>query len=131
MSEDVRSNSSVPAPVPIPPNHADEDSGKPSLAEIEYKSLNAYFERILRLTLLAIGFVLALAAALLWRSSSEVMSSIEATRNEASHEIENVGRQSSEIARTEARKRIDEAFERGNVQQMIERVARERVDTAV
>jgi hypothetical protein len=114
-----------------PRSETREESRKPSLAEIEYKSLNAYFERILKHTLWAIGIVVAVAGALLLKSSSDAKSSIDATRIEASREIENVGKQSSEIARTEARQRIDEAFEKGNIQQMIDRIARERVDAAV
>jgi hypothetical protein len=131
MNEDGYDNSSASTPASLPPKEASGEPRTLSLAEIEYKSLNSYFERILKLTLLMITVVLAVAGTFLWRSSSDAKSSIEVTRIEAAREIENVGKQSSEIARTEARQRIDEAFEKENVQQMIERVARERVDTAV
>jgi hypothetical protein len=131
MTEAEGSNPLLSTPATTPRNEKSEENRKPSLAEIEYKSLNAYFERILKHTLWAIGIVVAVAGALLWKSSSDAKSSIDATRIEASREIENVGKQSSEIARTEARQRIDEAFEKGNIQQMIDRVARERVDVAV
>jgi hypothetical protein len=128
---EAESNKSASTSSSTPRDGTTEGDRNPSLAEIEYKSLNSYFERILKLTFLAIGVVVAVAGAMLWKSSSEAKSSIEATRIEAAHEIENVGKQSSEIARIEAGKRIDEAFEKGNVQQMIEHIARERVDAAV
>jgi hypothetical protein len=121
--------------LPNSPSEARAETRVRSQAEVEYQKLNEYFERLLRLTLLAIGFVVAVAAAFLWKNVSDVKeqanAAITSTTDSAAREISKIGEDSAAVARAEAQKRIDEAFEKGNVQQMIERATRERVDAAV
>ncbi|MBZ5646396.1 MAG: hypothetical protein LAN37_04140 [Acidobacteriia bacterium] len=107
----------------------------PSVAEVEYRSLNAYFEKLVKLTYIAIGVVLAAVGLLIWKNVSEVKTeatdAIAAAKSGADRQIAKIESEAATIARSEAQKRIDEAFEKGNVQQLIERAAKEKVGTAV
>jgi hypothetical protein len=107
----------------------------PSAAEIEYRSLNAYFERLFKYTSGAIVIVLTIAGAFLWKSTADVQKAateaISGTRQSANADISKIEAEAASIARSEAQKRIDEAFQKDNIQRMIERTAQEKVGAAV
>jgi hypothetical protein len=132
--------STIPA-TPPPSNPLPSPQG-PSQAEIEYRSLTAYFEKLIQylkvlvtVTYAAIGVVLALAGGLLWKNTSavreEASTSIQATRQSATEEIASIGRSASDTAQSEARKAIIAALDKPNLQQLIEHTTQEKVDPVV
>lgn len=124
-----------PTPSVLPDRKPPDVGGVGHAPQVEYANLTAYFEKLVKYTYGAIVLVLAAAGLLLWRNISDVRNdagaAIEATKRNAAEEISKTASQTADIARTEAQKRIDEAFERSNVQQLIERTARDKVNTAV
>ena len=119
-----------PQPPALPPQPA---SGTPS--EAEYTHLISFFKYLVTITLTALTIIIGAGAVFFYRSMSDVKNdaktSIENTTKAADAEILKIQKGASEIAPTEAQKSIDDAFTKGNVQAMIERTARERVNTAV
>ncbi len=103
--------------------------------KVEYDRLIAFFEKLVKWSLYAITAILALAAAFLWKSTSDVQNqaatAINATKESASREISDIGKKSAAIAQLEAQKAIDAAFEKQNIQQLIERTAQDKVNSAV
>ncbi len=104
-------------------------------AKVEYDRLTAYFDKLVKYSLLAIGTILAIAGAFLWKNTSDVQSqaaaSIKATQDSATHEISEIGKAAQATAKDEAQKAIEAAFEKQNVQRMIDNSAQKRVDAAV
>lgn len=104
-------------------------------AKIEYDRFTAYFDKLVKYSLLAITIILSIAAAFLWKNTEDVKNqataSIRATQESATREISEIGKAAQTNAATEAQKAIDAAFEKHNVQQMIERTAKTKVDAAV
>jgi hypothetical protein len=104
-------------------------------SEAEYTHLISFFKYLVTVTLAALTIIISAGAVFFYRSMSDVKNdaraSIENTTKAADAEILKIQTGASEIARTEAQKSIDDAFTKGNVQAMIERTARERVNTAV
>jgi citrate lyase gamma subunit len=104
-------------------------------AKIEYDRLIAYFDKLVKYSLLAIGTIIAIAGGFLWKNSSDLQSqataSIKATQDSATHEISEIGNAAQNTAKSEAQKAIDTAFDRQNVQRMIESTAQKKVDAAV
>src|SRR5262245_20089528 len=104
-------------------------------AKVEYDRLIDYFDKLVKYSLLAIGTIIAIAGAFLWKNTSDVQTqaaaSIKATQDSATHEISEIGRVAQATATAEAQKAIDAAFEKQNIQRMIETTAQKKVDTAV
>ena len=128
-SEAVKPAPESPQP-PEPPKVAPQSG-----AESEYRNLTAYFEKLVKYTFAAFGIVVAAGAFFLWKSVSDIQDSankaIAATRESASQQIAKVGPDASEIARSEAQNRVSQVFDQRNIQEMIERVAKEKVGKAV
>lgn len=118
--------STTSLPTPLPPELP---------AKTEYDRLTAYFDKLVKYSLLAITVILSIAAAFLWKSTDDVKSqaaaSIKATQESANNEISEIGKVAQATASTEAQKAIDAAFEKQNVQRMIESTAQKKVDIAV
>jgi hypothetical protein len=104
-------------------------------AKVEYDRLIAYFDKLVKYSLLAIGTILAIAGAFLWKNTSDVQSqaaaSIKATQDSATHEISEIGKAAQATAKDEAQKAIETAFEKQNVERMIESAAQRKADAAV
>lgn len=116
---------------PQPPPQSPPESA----AKIEYDRLTVYFEKLVKYFVLAIGTIIAIAGAFLWKNTSDVQgqaaASIKATQDAATHEISEIGNAAQVTAKAEAQKAIDAAFEKQNVQRMIENTAQKKVDAAV
>jgi hypothetical protein len=116
----------TPQPPPVPPEHP---------SQTEYDRLVKYFDKLVKYSILAITFILSIAAAFLWKSTEEVKSqaaaSIKATQDSANHEISEIGKAAQATAKAEAQNAIDAAFEKQNVQRLIENTAQKKVDAAV
>ena len=116
------------AAAPLPNRRAADSEG-------EYRHLISYFKYLVTVTLTALGIIIAAGSALFYKNMSDVSgaakAAIDSTKDAASREISKIQTDASQIARTEAQKSIDEAFAKGNVQSMIERTTRERVNAAV
>jgi len=104
-------------------------------AKIEYDRLIAYFDKVLKLTLLGIGIIIGAASLFLWKNTDDVKTqaaaSIKATQDSANHEVAEIGKAAQATAKEEAQKAIDAAFEKQNVQRLIESTAQRKVDAAV
>jgi hypothetical protein len=129
-------------PASLPPSNQQPSSQSPSQAEIEYRSLTAYFEKLVEylkllvtVTYAVILIALAVAGVLLWRNTSEVKEdasrAIQATQQSATQEIATIGRNASTVAQSEAQKAIDSALDRPNIQRLIEHTTQEKVGPAV
>lgn len=85
--------------------------------------------------LTAVTLVFGLGAALLWKSTSDVQNqataAIKATQDTATREIATIAKAAQETAKSEAKKAIDVALEKPNLQRLIQDTARERVSAAV
>ncbi|HKW61907.1 MAG TPA: hypothetical protein VJN89_05125 [Candidatus Acidoferrum sp.] len=118
---------------PLPP--AQPTNPTPSQAEIEYHSLKEHFEVLVKWSSIAISTIIAVAGLLLYNSVSDAKKdaseAIRATREAASAEISTIAKSASDTAKTEAQKAIDAAFEKQNVQRLIESAAQRKVDAAV
>jgi len=116
---------------PQPPPQSPAESA----AKIEYDRLTAYFEKLVKYSLLAIGTIIAIAGVFLWKNTSDVQgqaaASIKATQDTATHEISEIANAAQVTAKAEAQKAIEAAFEKQNVQRMIENTAQKKVDAAV
>jgi citrate lyase gamma subunit len=125
-------NPSAPAQ---PPTSPPPQTPPETPAKIEYDRLVNYFDKLVKYSLLAITIILSIAAAFLWKNTEEVKNqaaaSIRATQESATREISEIGKAAQTTAAVEAQKAIDAAFEKHNVQQIIERTAKTRVDAAV
>jgi hypothetical protein len=106
-----------------------------SATEAEYRHLVSFFKWLVGATLTAIVLVGGFGTYFLGKSvldiKNEANAAIVGTKEAASQEISKIGTEAATIARTEAQKHIDEAFEKRNIQAMIERTAREKVGDAV
>jgi citrate lyase gamma subunit len=104
-------------------------------SEAEYQHLISYFKWLVGATYAAILILVAVVTYVVGKSLSDVkvesQTAITDTKNSASQKIAQIGTDATVIAKDEAQKAVERAFEKGNVQQLIERVARERVDAAV
>ena len=102
---------------------------------MEYDRLIAYFDRLLKLTALLFGLVISAAAVFLWKNTDDVKTqaaaAIKATEDNATREISDIGKAAQNTAKSEAQKAIDAAFDKQNVQRMIEGTAQKKVDAAV
>jgi hypothetical protein len=127
---------------PSPPTSTPAQPQPPSQAEIEYRSLTTYFEKLVgylkmlvTVTYGAIVLVLAIAGVFLWKNTSEVKSeaagAIEATKQSANQQIGSIGKEASAVAQSEAKKAIEATLEKQNIQRLIERTAQEKVGSAV
>lgn len=117
----------------LPPAQATNPT--PSQVEVEYRSLKEHFEMLVKWSSIAISTIIAVAGLLLYNSVSDAKKdaseAIRATREAASTEISAIAKSASETARTEAQRAIDAAFEKQNVQRMIENTTQRKVDAAV
>ena len=104
-------------------------------AKAEYDRLIAYFDKLVKYSLLAIGTIIAIAGAFLWKNTSDLQSqaaaSIKATQDAATHAISEIGSASEVTAKDEAQKAIEAAFDKQNVERMIEGAAQRKADAAV
>lgn len=104
-------------------------------AKIEYDRLIQYFDKLVKYSLLAITAILAIAAGVLWKSTEDLKSqaatSIKATEDSAKRQISEIEKTASLTAAAEAQKAIDAAFEKQNVQRMIESTTEKKVNAAV
>ena len=95
----------------------------------------SYFKYLVTITLAALGLIVGTASFFFYKNMSDVRNdatrAIESSKENADHEIRKIQSSSADIARAEAQKRVEEAFSKGNVQELIERAARERVAKAV
>jgi hypothetical protein len=118
-----------PAPLPIPTPPSQQQP------EIEYRSLTGYFDRLVKYTYGAILLVLAAVSVFLWRNTGDIQDqaarSIKETQQLANAQIASIQKEASTIATSEAQKAVAAALEKQNVQSLIERTAREKVDVAV
>ncbi len=112
-----------PTPANTPPQPAER-----SLSEIEYRNLTSYFKYLLAITYVAVLLVAAAALYLVGRSVSDAKSDAAAA---VSKEIKQVGDQAAQTAHDQAQKSVEGAFEKGNIQQTIEEVAKVKVGAAV
>ncbi len=122
-------------PPPAPATAPTWPASPQPTSEIEYKQLTSFFKYLVTITLTAVSIIAAVAGALLYRSVSDIktdaQNAIGSTRDAATHEISKIQSTSAQIAQEEAKKRIDEAFQKDNIQRLIDRTARERVNAAV
>jgi citrate lyase gamma subunit len=106
-----------------------------SPAKIEYDRLIDYFDKVLKLTLLGISIIIGAAGLFLWKNTDDVKTqaaaSIKATQDSADHEIAEIGKEAQATAKEEAQKAIDAAFEKQNVQRLIEGTVQRKVDVSV
>lgn len=113
-----------PSPDPLVPEQP---------AKIEYDRLTAYFDKLVKYSLLAITIILSIAAAFLWKNTEDVKNqaaaAIKATQDSATREISAIGKTAEATARVEAQTAIDAAFERQNVQKLVEAAAEKKVGT--
>jgi citrate lyase gamma subunit len=107
----------------------------PSQAEVEYRELRKFLETLVKWSAGAISTIVVLAGALffgsVWNVTKDANRAIQATRESATHEISDIGKAAQTTARLEAQKAIDDAFEKQNVQHLIESTAQRKVDAAV
>jgi citrate lyase gamma subunit len=107
----------------------------PTQAEIEYHSLKEHFETLVKWSSIAISTLIVVAGALFYNSvegaRKDASQAIQATRESADREIFAIQRSATETAKAEAQKAIDAAFEKQNVQRMIENTTQKKVDAAV
>jgi citrate lyase gamma subunit len=117
----------------LPPTQ--QTNPTPSQAELEYRSLREHFERLVRWSSIAISTIVVVAGALLYNSVSDARKdasqAIQASRESADREISTIQKAAVDTAKAEAQKAIDAAFEKQNVQRMIENTAQKKVDAAV
>lgn len=135
MAADPNLLVTMPAqPAAQPPVVPPQPTSRPP-SEAEYTHLISFFKYLVTITLTALTIIIGAGAVFFYRSMSDVKNdaktSIESTTKAADAEISKIQSGAAEIARTEAQRSIDDAFTKGNVQAMIERTARERVNTAV
>jgi hypothetical protein len=130
MMSETNLSSHIPDTRPVPAT-----ATAPTAAELEYRNLREYFERLVKYTSLALSAIVVVGSFFLWKDISgardQATAAISATKSSADREISGIKTEASVIAREEARKKVDEAFERENIQQLIENTARERVGKAV
>ena len=125
-----------PAP-PAPPASSalEPPTTKPSAAEIEYRSLTSYFEKLVKYTYGAIAVILVVAGISLWKSTGDIKSdaaaAIIATKESANQQIAKIGTDAATTAQSAAQKAIDQALATPNLRQMIERTTKEKVGGAV
>jgi hypothetical protein len=119
---------------PAPPNTPAQPTER-SLSEIEYRNLIQFFKYVLAITYAAVLLLVAAATYLVGKSVSDAKSdastAISSFRDSADKEIKQIGDQAALTAHDQAQKSIEQSFERGNIQQMIEGVARAKVGVAV
>ena len=124
-----------PPPAPPPASPPQLPTANPSTAEIEYRSLTAYFEKLVKYTYGAIAVILVVAGISLWKSTSDIKgdaaAAIIATKESANQQIGKIGADAATTAQSAAQKAIDQALAKSNVQQMIDRTTREKVGSAV
>jgi hypothetical protein len=105
------------------------------IAKVEYDRLIAYFDKLVKYTLLAITFILGMAGAFLWKNTDDVKTqaaaAIKTTQDGATQAISDIGKSAQATAKVQAQAAIDSAFERQNVQRMVESTAQKKVDAAV
>jgi histone H3/H4 len=122
---------SATPPVPTPPTPVLASSQ----AELEYRSLTSYFEKLVKYTSAAITVLVAVAGFLFWKSTADVKSdataAISATRESAGQQISKIMADAASIAQSAAQKAIDQALEKPNIQQMIQKTTQEKVGPAV
>jgi len=131
--------STIP-PSLLPSNQPPPQS--PSQAEIEYRSLTTYFEKLIQylkllvtVTYGAIFLVLAAAGIFLWKNTSDVRGeasrSIQDTQQSAKREIDDIGKSAATVAQSEARNAIETALDKPNIQRLIEHTTQEKVGRVV
>ncbi|SRR6266404_1424001 len=123
-------------PAPVQPTRTQPALPQPEQpSKTEYDRLIAYFDKLVKYSILAITIILSIAAAFLWKNTEEVKNqaaaSIRTTQESATHEISEIGKAAQTTATEEAQKAIDAAFEKRNVQALIEKTAQRRVNEAV
>jgi hypothetical protein len=132
-------NGSQPPPEPPASSTSPLDPQPPtanrSVAEVEYRSLTAYFEKLVKYTYGAIAVILAVAGLSLWRSTSDIKTdaaaAIIATKESANQQIMKIGAEAASTAQSAAQKAIDQVLEKPNIKQLIERTTQEKVGSAV
>jgi len=119
-----------PAPAAFPSQPPPE-----APAKSEYERLTAFFDQVLRYSLLAIGTILAIAGAFLWKSTSDVQSqaaaSIKATQDSANGEISAIGKKAQDAAQTATEKAVQDAIAKSHLEQLIQNTARQTVEETV
>jgi citrate lyase gamma subunit len=104
-------------------------------AKIEYDRLIAYFDKLVKYSLLAITVIVGLAGGLLWKNTDEVKTqaaaAIETTQRSTTTQIAEIKTTAEATAKSEAEKAINAAFEKQSVQRLIESTAQRKVDAAV
>jgi citrate lyase gamma subunit len=107
------------------------ETPKTDQAKIEYDRLIAYFKLLVWITGALFGLVIAAAGILLFKSTADIQTQLSATRDAATQQIATIKTSAQDTAKSEAQKAIDAAFEKQNVQRVIETAAQRKVDMAV
>ena len=101
-------------------------------AKIEYDRLSKFFDQLVRYSLLAIGTVLAIAGAFLWKSTNDVKieadAAIQRTEKSTTAQIADIGKAAQDTVQAQVTKAAGDALDK--VQQTINKAAQERVDAA-
>ena len=114
-----------PAQAPKPP---DPPIPQLSQAQIEYDRLTGYFEKLVKYTYGAILLVLAAAGVFLWRSTDDVKTQATAAIKTIQEKTKS---EAQDVAKSEAQNAIDRAFEKENIEKMIEAAAQKKVGVAL
>jgi len=118
-----------------PPSQPSQQPAPEPIAKIEYDRLIAYFDKLVKYSVLAITFILGMAGAFLWKNTDDVKNqaaaAIKATQDGATRAISDIGKSAQDTAKSEAQNAIDAAFEKQNIQKMIETAAQKKVEAAV
>lgn len=122
--------STLSQPSTSPPSQPPE-TPKTDQAKIEYDRLIAYFKLLVWITGALFGLVIAAAGILLFKSTADIQTQLIATRDAATQQIATIKTSAQDTAKSEAQKAIDAAFEKQNVQRMIESAAQKKVEAAV
>ena len=126
---------SPPLPIPPQPLVAQAPPIFPPPSEVEYRHLISYFKWLVGITYAAILILVAVVTYVVGKSVTDVkvesQTAITDTKNSASQKIAQIGADAAAVAKDEAQKTVEKAFEKGNIESLIERAARERVDAAV
>lgn len=125
---------------------SDNRQQEKSESQIHYEELRKYFESLVRITLIALGIIIAAGAYFFFSNVGDLRrditekvvtirddakSSIENTSALAKQSIEGIKNEASVLAKNEARNRVDEEFKYSNITSLIDAAATREVGEAI
>jgi hypothetical protein len=111
------------------------DPRVPGPSEQEYEHLISHFERLIKLTSIALGVIIAVGLFMFWKSLGDVRTdarnSVDGVRASAQAEIGKAKEEVIGSVREEAKRRVDEEFNTNEITEMVESAARRKVGRAI